>query len=188
MMGLRLMRFVEGVRFCQRFLMVKQSRLLLVCENGVKLVNLFTLSLHPQLGVGCCGIHLRRGKVVVVPELGKKQLLSKLPCLSVIVGDIGHVPGIDSSEGSKAQTNQVEERDEDIVDDVDGVELLVANIYPPDEKQNPSQALRDVSPRLQHVTQVETYKKCDKRGIKGDEEPQRLASVLDKRLEALLHL
>lgn len=57
----------------------------------------------------------------------------------VVVGNVYHMVRVDSSERSQAITNNGEESDQDVVDDVDDVRLATSDIDPSDQEENPSE-------------------------------------------------
>lgn len=74
-------------------------------------------------------------------------------------------------ERSKTVTNNGEQSDKDIVNDIDGVQLLVADVDPADKEKNPSKT-----------------EQGDQSSIEGNSESQRAPDVLSKGLHALLEL
>lgn len=84
---------------------------------------------------------------------------------------VDHVVGVDGSEGCEAVADNGEQGDQHVVDDVDGIELLLANIDPADEEEHPGEA-----------------EEGDEGGVQRDEKAQRPRRVLAERLEPLLHL
>lgn len=79
------------------------------------------------------------------------------------MGDEKHVIRVDGSERSKTITDDGEESDEDIIDDIDEVFVacIVAARDPPDEEQNPNKT-----------------KDCDEERIQRDEKAQGSSNVL----------
>lgn len=57
----------------------------------------------------------------------------------MVVRDIDHVVGVYSAERCQTITDDGEKSDHDAVDDVNDVDLLAANIDPPDQEQHPGQ-------------------------------------------------
>lgn len=85
--------------------------------------------------------------------------------------DPAHVVRVDQPERRHAVADHREQRHQDVVDDVDGVQLPVAHIDPADQEQHPRQA-----------------EQRDERGVQGHEEPQRRARVHAERAHAALEL
>lgn len=79
------------------------------------------------------------------------------------MGDVDHMVGIHNPERSEAITNDGEEGDQDVIDDIDHVVLLRANGNPADKEQNPGQT-----------------EQGDQGSVKRDEEPERSADVTAK--------
>ena len=75
------------------------------------------------------------------------------------------------SERSKTITNNSEQSNKDIVNDVDDVQLLVADVDPADKEKNPGKT-----------------EQGDQSSIEGNGETQRPPDVLSKGLQALLEL
>lgn len=98
-------------------------------------------------------------------------LLLGLFNLARVVYDKGHVVRIDGAEGGQAVAHDGEQGHQHAVDDVDGVDLLVAHVDPADEEQHPGQA-----------------EEGDERGVERHEEAQRPPHVLAEALHHALEL
>lgn len=73
---------------------------------------------------------MARWQIVLVGELGKRLFAAFFPRQAVVVGDVDGVVGVDDAEGSEAVADYGEERDENVVDYVDYIDLFAADIDP----------------------------------------------------------
>jgi len=83
--------------------------------------------------------------------------------------DEEHVVCIDSTERSQTITHDGEECNKNTVNDMNSVELLIANVDPTNEEENPSQT-----------------EECDEGGVERNEETQRSSDILPETLHATL--
>lgn len=85
--------------------------------------------------------------------------------------DKNHVVGIDGAERRQTVSNDGEQSDKGVVDDIDDIQLLLADFNPSDEKQYPRES-----------------EEGDEGAVKSDEKTKRPTDVTAESLQAAFEL
>ena len=80
------------------------------------------------------------GQVIVVFQFRQVSLLADGPGKAMIMRDKDHVIGVDHAERSHAITDDGEESDKDVIDNVYNVRLFAADIDPANQEEDPGKA------------------------------------------------
>lgn len=126
MVGHGLVRLVESVGLGELVLMVDQAQLLARIKNGV--LEFVFFGRVPELDIHI--LLFLFGDVVLVLEVRKRPLAADFPSQKRVMRDEGHMVGINGPEGRQTITHDGEKSDQNVVDDVNDVKLLSADIDP----------------------------------------------------------
>ena len=121
--------------------MVLEPTLLLGSQDRNLLFGVVEREFEVNVGLfGLVRLNGFRRQVVLVFQLGDSHLAPQLPGQERIARNVGHVVSIHEPPGYHAVADDREKGHKYVIDDINNVELFLADVDPSDEEQNPGKA------------------------------------------------